>query len=268
MGSPRYTQDELKKMRAIMLQDPIFGSPEYDSFEKPQLVHYEAVKLPQVEVEAVFAGSLSFTEEQQEKIAKGEPLAPVTILEEKIETIIKQPALDKLEIIAVPDLGGKILNSLENLGKATEETFDAALDLFKMILGKEKSKKVKEKDPQKAQEEALMNRQNIATVEQAIKDAKAINQARAQKDFQRVAGDEVAVMSDEAKKKVLNLQTGLERKFTTKDAADLRNALIEQKKQQEQQKAAMEIKAASKGPNLNKNLANEQGVHSIYNTAG
>lgn len=286
MGSVKYTPDELKRMRTIMLTDPLFGSPEYDSVEKPTLEIaktqiYEAVKLPQVDVETAFTGSLSFDKTPEQKVEnisliKEEMLAVVEEKVEIIEDIVPENTDKEIQkaafgefITKIPSasLAGKALDATEKFGKATEATFGAALDLFKMIVGKEKPKKDKEKDPKKAQEEILIMRQNVQTVEQAAKDAKVISESRAQKDFQRIAGDEVAVMNDEAKKKILNLQTGLEKKFTAKDAADLRNALMEQKKQQEQQKTAASIRSA-KGPNLNKNLANEQGVHSIYNTAG
>lgn len=290
MGSTKYTQDELKRMRVIMLQDPVFGSPEYAS-DLSQTKQYEAVKLPHVdsliqkeefknfEVEASFTGSISFSQSEQKtetiSLVKEES---VTIVEEKIESKTEQPSedIDKKAQQAViskfiatpkiPDIGDKLLKTTEAVGKAAESLFDATFDLFNMIIGKD-SKQPKEKDPKKAQEEILMNRQNAQVVEQAVKEAKVISESRAQKDFQRIAGNEAAFIGDEAKKKILNLQEGLERKFTAKDAADLRNSLIEQKKKHEQQKAATEIRSAT-GPNLDKNLANEQSVHSIYNTAG
>lgn len=289
MGSTKYTQDELKRMRVIM-QDPVFGSPEYASDLSPTK-QYEAVKLPHVdsliqkeefknfEVEASFTGSISFSQsEQKTETISLVKEAYVTIVEEKIESKTGQPsedidkkaqqaAINKFIITPkIPDFGGKIIKTTEAVGKAAESLFDATFDLFNMIIGKD-SKKPKEKDPKKQQEEMLIGRQNIQAVEQAVKEAKVISKSRAQNDFQRIVGDEAAFMSDEAKKKILNLQEGLERKFTAKDAADLRNSLIEQKKRREQQKAAAEIRSA-KGPNLDKNLANEQGVHSIYNTAG
>lgn len=290
MGSTKYTQDELKRMRVIMLQDPVFGSPEYAS-DLSQTKQYEAVKLPHVdsliqkeefknfEVEASFTGSISFSQSEQKtetiSLVKEES---VTIVEEKIESKTEQPSedIDKKAQQAViskfiatpkiPDIGDKLLKTTEAVGKAAESLFDATFDLFNMIIGKD-SKQPKEKDPKKAQEKILMNRQNAQVVEQAVKEAKVISESRAQKDFQRIAGDEAAFIGDEAKKKILNLQEGLERKFTAKDAADLRNSLIEQKKKHEQQKAATEIRSAT-GPSLDKNLANEQSVHSIYNTAG
>lgn len=290
MGSTKYTQDELKRMRVIMLQDPVFGSPEYAS-DLSQTKQYEAVKLPHVdsliqkeefknfEVEASFTGSISFSQSEQKtetiSLVKEES---VTIVEEKIESKTEQPSedIDKkaqqaviskfISTPKIPDIGDKLLKTTEAVGKAAESLFDATFDLFNMIIGKD-SKQPKEKDPKKAQEEILMNRQNAQVVEQAVKEAKVISESRAQKDFQRIAGDEAAFIGDEAKKKILNLQEGLERKFTAKDAADLRNSLIEQKKKHEQQKAATEIRSAT-GPNLDKNLANEQSVHSIYNTAG
>lgn len=297
MGSPKYTQDEIARMRNIMLRDLSWGSPEYNDLENPVTTNLPHVDSPiqQVEfknfVETKFSGSVSFdrvyqidTNTQQIKdlsFIQKESATIIETAEEKIEQLEKSassnmnkknqeeaPNKFRLSVLTLPDVGSKAIKTIEIIGKTTEETISAAWDLLKLVLGREKDQKIKEKDTQKQQEEMLINRQNIATVEQAIKKAQAIHEARTQGDFQRIAGDEVVFMSDETKKKVLNLQVGLGRKFTAKDAMDLRIALIEQKKAQEKQKAALAVKSASKGPNLDKNLAQEQGVHSIYNTPG